>query len=165
MKTPSDPWVGEGSTTLRQRWVAEAEQLINRKLKRVEQLMEDAQREEAEIIEAREMLQFLKAGSLNGRAPVQEDEGVVQDDPGPVQDEPKRYVNRADSLKVIESFQGRGFTTMEFIEAAGLKDRKSVVAKLRRGVEEGVLEQVRPGRGSSPTIWRASRAIQPKETT
>jgi uncharacterized membrane protein len=150
-----DPWGGDGPTKLRQRFVAETEQLIDRKLKRAEQLLADAEREETDINEAREMLRLLKTKSPNGYVPEAAREVVerrlAKRTPKPGKSKSRR--SQADTMRLIrENFEGE-FSTRDFTAISGLSPN-GVSTALLRLVKAGRIEQVKRGEGKRPSVWR-----------
>lgn len=120
--------------SLKESLIQQTEQAVNGLRKRRETLEMELAEIESEEKEAREMLQFLKNGSM----------------PQPGKQK-RKQINRGYALEVLDAMDNE-FTTYEFAETLEISN-DAAANWAKRFMDEGELTRKILGRGSQPSVW------------
>ena len=133
---------------LKNRFIKETEQEIDKKRKRVDELLEEAAFLDGEIAEARRLLQLLKSGIVEPPVP----SPPMKSKTKPVRIPEPEFV---ELLKTLGEF-----TTEEVAKITGMQSN-SVATRMNTLAFKGLAMKIQehgftPGEGAQPAIWKVT---------
>lgn len=143
---------------MKDRFIREAENLVNAKRKRRDELLEEAEQVEKEMNEAREVLTLLKSGP---KVMLEMKKVTAENGHKPESPKKRKAVRLEEDtlvmlLKPLGDFDTDKGAAVTGMTRSALATRLRTLAERRRGVILVKEAQFKPGVGNTPSIWRIS---------